>query len=76
MLSFYLGPKNFNKDITLMIGPKLNNRYIYMFWTICWRFISPALLVVLIIISIVKYQPLKSNNYILPTWVGQKCDKL
>lgn len=68
-IGWVYGAERFGKDITLMIGPKLNNRYIYMFWTVCWRFISPLLLVVLVIISIVKYTPLKTDNYVLPNWV-------
>lgn len=52
-----------------MIGEKWNNSIIYGYFTACWLFISPVLLMTLVIISWVKYQPLRLDKYIFPAWV-------
>ena len=36
------------------------------YWKACWSFITPITLAVLLIISFVKHQPYKSNDYVYP----------
>ena len=41
-------------------------KFMEIYWKVCWCFISPALMAVLLIVKFVKLEPYKSNDYIYP----------
>ena len=69
-IGWVYGFRNFQKDIALMIGPSANNPLLYYYSTSCWLFISPALLVTVVVISWLQYKPLQTDDYIFPQWVS------
>uniref|UniRef100_A0A8C8B579 Transporter n=1 Tax=Otus sunia TaxID=257818 RepID=A0A8C8B579_9STRI len=62
-IMYVYGHRNYFKDIEMMLGfpPPL-------FFQICWRFISPAIIFFILIFTVIQYQPISYNDYIYPTW--------
>jgi hypothetical protein len=58
------------KDIAMMIGDRCLNSILYYYWSACWAFISPFLLFVLVIVSWIQYQPLRTDDYVFPDWAN------
>ncbi|NWQ83323.1 SC6A9 protein, partial [Columbina picui] len=54
---------NYFKDIEMMLGfpPPL-------FFQICWRFISPAIIFFILVFTVIQYKPISYNDYVYPTW--------
>ena len=52
-----------------MIGDKCSNPIFYWYFKICWKFISPILLIFIIVISWISYKPLETDGYIFPFYV-------
>ena len=70
-IGWVYGHKNFHKDIELMIGNKCSkNKWLQWYWSISWMYISPALLVLLILFSFIQYKPLRTDDYIFPYWAN------
>ncbi|XP_077996327.1 sodium-dependent serotonin transporter-like [Glandiceps talaboti] len=63
VISWFYGADRFAEEIKLMLGFKPG-----IFWTICWRFISPIFLLFIIIMTIITWRPLEFQGYIYPTW--------
>jgi hypothetical protein len=40
------GLRNFKKDLSIMLGPKITNNVLFYFWFVCWAIVCPVLLVV------------------------------
>uniref|UniRef100_A0A8C0FH27 Transporter n=1 Tax=Bubo bubo TaxID=30461 RepID=A0A8C0FH27_BUBBB len=62
-IMYVYGHRNYFKDIEMMLGfpPPL-------FFQICWRFISPAIIFFILVFTVIQYQPISYNDYIYPTW--------
>ncbi|KAM9283180.1 sodium- and chloride-dependent glycine transporter 1 [Morus bassanus] len=62
-IMYIYGHRNYFKDIEMMLGfpPPL-------FFQICWRFISPAIIFFILIFTVIQYQPISYNDYVYPTW--------
>ncbi|NXO49055.1 SC6A9 protein, partial [Aramus guarauna] len=62
-IMYIYGHRNYFKDIEMMLGfpPPL-------FFQICWRFISPAIIFFILIFTVIQYRPISYNDYIYPTW--------
>ncbi|CAF2375737.1 unnamed protein product [Rotaria sp. Silwood2] len=56
---------NFCDDIALMLGEE---RRPSKFWQICWKYISPIILVVTIVFSSLFYQDITLDDYTYPSW--------
>ncbi|KFO11159.1 Sodium- and chloride-dependent glycine transporter 1, partial [Balearica regulorum gibbericeps] len=62
-IMYIYGHRNYFKDIEMMLGfpPPL-------FFQICWRFISPAIIFFILIFTVIQYRPISYNDYVYPTW--------
>ncbi|NXL42031.1 SC6A9 protein, partial [Podilymbus podiceps] len=62
-IMYIYGHRNYFKDIEMMLGfpPPL-------FFQICWRFISPAIIFFILVFTVIQYRPISYNDYIYPTW--------
>ncbi|XP_042909495.1 sodium-dependent dopamine transporter-like [Parasteatoda tepidariorum] len=56
-----IGP--FSENVKEMLGHKPG-----LYWRLCWKFISPAFLIAVIVSAIINNPPLKYNNYLYPGW--------
>lgn len=52
------------RDVRLMIDSKPN-----WYWRICWMFISPAIVLVLLILLIINNKPYSMNDYVYPIYI-------
>uniref|UniRef100_A0A671LDE5 Transporter n=1 Tax=Sinocyclocheilus anshuiensis TaxID=1608454 RepID=A0A671LDE5_9TELE len=62
-VSWFYGVDRFSEDIERMMGFKPG-----IYWRVCWKFVSPAFLLVVVIASIVTSGNLRYDNYIFPRW--------
>ncbi|KFQ16156.1 Sodium- and chloride-dependent glycine transporter 1, partial [Leptosomus discolor] len=62
-IMYIYGHSNYFKDIEMMLGfpPPL-------FFQICWRFISPAIIFFILVFTVIQYRPISYNDYVYPTW--------
>ncbi|XP_072275378.1 sodium- and chloride-dependent glycine transporter 1 [Pyxicephalus adspersus] len=62
-IMYIYGHRNYFKDIEMMLGfpPPL-------FFQVCWRFISPAIIFFILIFTVIQYRPITYNDYIYPGW--------
>ncbi|XP_051883986.1 sodium-dependent noradrenaline transporter [Pristis pectinata] len=64
-VSWFYGVDRFSEDIKQMTGFKPG-----LYWRLCWKFVSPAFLLFVVIVSIVKFKPLTYDEYIFPNWAN------
>ncbi|RNA29024.1 sodium-dependent proline transporter-like [Brachionus plicatilis] len=69
-IGWVYGYKNFQKDISLMIGKNCLDCCLSWYWSLCWKFVSPILLFGLAIFSIIQYKPLQTDDYVFPVWAN------
>ncbi|XP_062845439.1 sodium-dependent noradrenaline transporter [Trichomycterus rosablanca] len=62
-VSWFYGVDRFSEDIERMMGFKPG-----LYWRLCWKFVSPVFLLVVVIASIVTANDLKYEDYIFPSW--------
>ncbi|XP_077132266.1 sodium- and chloride-dependent glycine transporter 1 isoform X3 [Ranitomeya variabilis] len=62
-IMYIYGHQNYFKDIEMMLGfpPPL-------FFQICWRFFSPAIIFFILIFTVIQYRPISYNDYVYPDW--------
>ncbi|XP_067423927.1 sodium- and chloride-dependent glycine transporter 1 isoform X2 [Emydura macquarii macquarii] len=62
-IMYIYGHQNYFKDIEMMLGfpPPL-------FFQICWRFFSPAIIFFILVFTVIQYRPISYNTYVYPTW--------
>ncbi|XP_062995986.1 sodium- and chloride-dependent glycine transporter 1 isoform X1 [Elgaria multicarinata webbii] len=62
-IMYIYGHRNYFKDIEMMLGfqPPL-------FFQICWRFISPAIIFFILVFTVIQYRPISYNKYVYPAW--------
>ncbi|XP_069088883.1 sodium- and chloride-dependent glycine transporter 1 isoform X1 [Pleurodeles waltl] len=62
-IMYVYGHKNYFRDIEMMLGfpPPI-------FFRICWRFFSPAIIFFILIFTVIQYRPITYSTYIYPTW--------
>ncbi|KAK1165241.1 sodium- and chloride-dependent glycine transporter 1 isoform X2 [Acipenser oxyrinchus oxyrinchus] len=60
---YIYGFRNYFKDVEMMLGfpPPV-------FFRICWRFVSPAIISFILVFTVVQYKPITYNDYIYPGW--------
>lgn len=62
------GGNRFIKDIEMMIGKK--HWTFWIFWRACWFFISPMLLIAVLLWSLVTFEPAKYGDFEYPGWAN------
>ncbi|XP_038630781.1 sodium- and chloride-dependent neutral and basic amino acid transporter B(0+)-like isoform X2 [Scyliorhinus canicula] len=65
-LSWIYGANRFIKDIEMMIGER--TWLFWLWWRVCWVFISPCLLAVIFFWSLVTFAPPKYGSVEFPFW--------
>ncbi|XP_072361174.1 sodium- and chloride-dependent neutral and basic amino acid transporter B(0+)-like isoform X1 [Scyliorhinus torazame] len=65
-LSWIYGVNRFIKDIEMMIGER--TWLFWLWWRVCWVFVSPCLLVVILIWSLSTLAPLTYGSVEYPAW--------
>nr|XP_011762199.1 sodium- and chloride-dependent glycine transporter 1 isoform X8 [Macaca nemestrina] len=62
-IMYIYGHRNYFQDIQMMLGfpPPL-------FFQICWRFVSPAIIFFILVFTVIQYQPITYNHYQYPGW--------
>jgi solute carrier family 6 amino acid transporter-like protein 5/7/9/14 len=66
--SWIYGVNRLCKDIEFMLGIKTGP-----YWRICWRFVTPTMLISIFIYHIVMYEPITYNGYIYTDGVYSEC---
>ncbi|KAJ7311863.1 hypothetical protein JRQ81_006178 [Phrynocephalus forsythii] len=64
-VSWFYGVDRFSEDIQRMMGFKPG-----LYWRLCWKFVSPAFLLFVVIVSVVNFKPLTYDEYIFPPWAN------
>lgn len=62
-VSWLYGVERFSDDIKSMLGFRPG-----IFWRICWKFLSPAILLFLFVMSLIDHQPMPYADYAYPQW--------
>ncbi|KAG8180089.1 hypothetical protein JTE90_027869 [Oedothorax gibbosus] len=62
-VAWFYGIDRFSDNVREMIGHKPG-----LFWRLCWKFISPLFLIIVIVSAIVNNPPLRYQDYLYPTW--------
>jgi len=66
LISWIYGLEDFNKDIKSM-GLR-TNRFVQMYWDICWKFTTPILLSAVLVFTFAEYKPASDGDYEFPLW--------
>ncbi|XP_012518126.1 PREDICTED: sodium-dependent noradrenaline transporter [Propithecus coquereli] len=64
-VSWFYGVDRFSNDIQQMMGFKPG-----LYWRLCWKFVSPAFLLFVVVVSIVNFKPLTYDDYVFPLWAN------
>ncbi|CAF1020392.1 unnamed protein product [Rotaria sp. Silwood1] len=67
-IAYVYGGNRFRTDLKAMLGPKNCGIRIYRIFQICWLFITPMLIIALIIFTSIHYPTLKLGRYVFPSW--------
>ncbi|KAI5088740.1 sodium-dependent noradrenaline transporter [Silurus meridionalis] len=62
-VSWFYGVDRFSEDIEQMMGFKPG-----LYWRLCWKFVSPVFLLVVVIASIVTGNNMEYEGYVFPGW--------
>uniref|UniRef100_A0A8C4GG69 Transporter n=1 Tax=Dicentrarchus labrax TaxID=13489 RepID=A0A8C4GG69_DICLA len=62
-VSWFYGVDRFSEDIEKMMGFKPG-----LYWRLCWKFVSPAFLLFVVIASTLTSSVLKYDEYVFPHW--------
>ncbi|KAM3828579.1 sodium-dependent noradrenaline transporter [Vipera latastei] len=64
-VSWFYGVDRFSEDIQRMLGFKPG-----IYWRLCWKFVSPAFLLFVILVSIINSKSLTYDQYTFPAWAN------
>ncbi|CAF1181269.1 unnamed protein product [Adineta steineri] len=67
-IAYVYGSNNFRKDIKAMVGPKNMGVRVFRLFQICWMFITPIIILALIIFTSINFPALRLGNYNFPHW--------
>ncbi|XP_023695479.2 sodium-dependent noradrenaline transporter-like isoform X1 [Paramormyrops kingsleyae] len=62
-VSWFYGVDRFSEDIEQMMGFKPG-----LYWRLCWKFLSPAFLLFVVVASVATSTSLQYDNYVFPQW--------
>ncbi|KAK3745509.1 hypothetical protein QZH41_009919, partial [Actinostola sp. cb2023] len=57
------GARRFANDIQIMIGHPVS-----LGWVVCWKFVSPIVVILIFIVNLVKYKPITYEGRPYPAW--------
>ncbi|CAF1573385.1 unnamed protein product [Didymodactylos carnosus] len=63
-VSYIYGFNRFMNNVKMMLGKRVAEYYLFLTWNVT----APLLMLVVIISSLIQAKPLKSENYLFPTW--------
>ena len=66
--------KNIKRDIRVMLGPKFTDNWTFYIWYAMWGFISPVLMLVVVVVTFTQISQQTLGDYTFPYWtlvVGQ-----
>lgn len=65
VISWVYGVDRFLNDIKVMLG-----RYPFhpIYWKTCWKFLTPTVLVFILLFTWIDFKPIKYDDYVFPTW--------
>uniref|UniRef100_A0A8C0BZ78 Transporter n=1 Tax=Buteo japonicus TaxID=224669 RepID=A0A8C0BZ78_9AVES len=63
---YIYGGNRFIEDIEMMIGKK--SRLFWLWWRMCWFFITPVLLMAILVWSLVTFSPPTYGSVLYPAW--------
>uniref|UniRef100_A0A7N5KKG8 Transporter n=1 Tax=Ailuropoda melanoleuca TaxID=9646 RepID=A0A7N5KKG8_AILME len=64
-VSWFYGVDRFSNDIQQMMGFKPG-----LYWRLCWKFVSPAFLLFVVVVSVIDFKPLNYDDYVFPLWAN------
>uniref|UniRef100_A0A8C0MB87 Transporter n=3 Tax=Canis lupus TaxID=9612 RepID=A0A8C0MB87_CANLF len=64
-VSWFYGVDRFSNDIQQMMGFKPG-----LYWRLCWKFVSPAFLLFVVVVSVINFKPLNYDDYVFPLWAN------
>ncbi|CAF1058426.1 unnamed protein product [Rotaria sordida] len=67
-IAYIYGSNRFRADLIAMLGSKDYGVRLYRIFQICWLFITPMLIIALIIFTSINYPSLKLGRYNFPSW--------
>jgi solute carrier family 6 amino acid transporter-like protein 5/7/9/14 len=63
VINWIYGNSRFASNVKEMLG------YLpHKVWLICWKFISPVVILGILVFSFIRYEPAKYGSYLYPTW--------
>ncbi|KAJ8360483.1 hypothetical protein SKAU_G00170080 [Synaphobranchus kaupii] len=65
-LCYIYGGNRFIKDIEMMIGEKTS--WFWLWWRLCWFFISPCVLIVILVWSLLTFSNPTYGSVVYPSW--------
>uniref|UniRef100_T1J119 Transporter n=1 Tax=Strigamia maritima TaxID=126957 RepID=T1J119_STRMM len=68
VVAWVYGAERFLQNIEEMIG--VQSRRWHIFWTVMWKFLTPATLLFILIFNLVEYTPATLGNYKYPAWAN------
>ncbi|CAF0879596.1 unnamed protein product [Adineta ricciae] len=68
VIAYIYGSNNFRDDIKVMLGEKDWGVRLFPIFKICWLFLTPLLILALIIFTSIHYPPLQLGRYHFPRW--------
>ncbi|XP_013175402.1 PREDICTED: sodium- and chloride-dependent glycine transporter 1-like [Papilio xuthus] len=66
LIAWIYGAEKFCHDIQGMIGRK--SKLWVIFWSVMWRIITPAALMLIMVLNWIVYKPLSYGHYVYPMW--------
>lgn len=74
IMSYLYGLKNLKKDIRCMLGSWAVDTWTWYIWCGLWGFVSPGIMITIIIVTWTQLKPITLGDYVFPEWslpVGQ-----
>ncbi|XP_014772306.1 sodium-dependent proline transporter isoform X1 [Octopus bimaculoides] len=68
LIGWVHGAQEFIIEVELMIGQRSRNFHKY--FSIFWKYISPATLTLLMVFNAIQYEPLEYDTYVYPGWAN------
>lgn len=63
VVAWIYGADRFSRDVEDMIG-----RPISKWWLICWKYLSPLMVLGILLFSLIKHSRIKYEEYVYPLW--------
>lgn len=61
------GLQNIRRDIGCMLGPKFTGK-VFWIWTVLWGFVTPVVMLVIVIVTFTQIKPQTLGDYTFPPW--------